>query len=55
MMALVVKNTGVNAGDIKGSGLTFGKTPWGRAWEPTPIFLPGESHGQRGLVSNNSP
>ena len=20
------------------------------AWEPTPIFLPGESHGQRSLV-----
>ena len=21
-----------------------------RAWQPTPVFLPGESHGQRGLV-----
>ena len=20
------------------------------AWQPTPVFLPGESHGQRGLV-----
>ena len=20
-----------------------GKIPWGRAWQPTPIFLPGES------------
>ena len=26
-----------------------GKTPW-RAWQPTPVFLPGESHGQRSLV-----
>ena len=26
------------------------KTPWRRAWQPTPIFLPGESHGQRSLV-----
>ena len=26
------------------------KTPWRRAWQPTPGFLPGESHGQRGLV-----
>ena len=23
--------------------------PWRRAWQPTPIFLPGESHGQRSL------
>ena len=27
-----------------------GKIPWRRAWKPTPIFLPGESHGQRSLV-----
>ena len=27
-----------------------GKTPWGREWEPTPVFLPGESHGQRSLA-----
>ena len=26
------------------------KIPWGRAWQPTPAFLPGESHGQRSLV-----
>ena len=25
------------------------KIPWGRAWHPTPVFLPGESHGQRNL------
>ena len=24
-----------------------GKIPWRRAWQPTPLFLPGESHGQR--------
>ena len=24
--------------------------PWRRKWQPTPLFLPGESHGQRGLV-----
>ena len=23
---------------------------WSRKWQPTPIFLPGESHGQRSLV-----
>jgi len=27
-----------------------GKIPWRRAWQPTPVFLPGESHGQRHLV-----
>ena len=24
------------------------KMPWRRAWQPTPVFLPGESHGQKG-------
>ena len=27
-----------------------GKILWRRAWQPTPVFLPGESHGQRRLV-----
>ena len=26
------------------------KIPWRRAWQPTPVFLPEESHGQRSLV-----
>ena len=26
------------------------KIPWRRAWQPTPVFLPGEAHGQRSLV-----
>ena len=26
-----------------------GKIPWRRAWLPTPVFLPGKSHGQRSL------
>ena len=25
------------------------KTPWRRTWQPTPVFLPGESHGQGSL------
>ena len=25
------------------------KIPWRRVWQPTPVFLPGESHGRRGL------
>ena len=27
-----------------------GEMPWRRAWQPTPVFLHGESHGQRSLV-----
>ena len=26
------------------------KIPWRRSWQPTPVFMPGESHGQRSLV-----
>ena len=26
------------------------KIPWRRAWPPTPVFLPGEPHGQRSLA-----
>ena len=26
------------------------KIPWRRKWQPTPVFLPGESHGQRSLA-----
>ena len=26
-----------------------GKIPWRRKWQPTPVFLPGKFHGQRGL------
>ena len=33
-------------GSIPGSG----RFPWRRKWQPTPVFLPGESHGQRSLV-----
>ena len=29
---------------------SVGKIPWRREWLPTPVFLPGESHGQRSLV-----
>ena len=27
-----------------------GKIPWRKAWQPTPVFLPGKSHGQRSLA-----
>ena len=28
----------------------LGKMPWRRTWQPTRVFLPGESHGQRSLA-----
>ena len=28
--------------------------PWRREWQPSPVFLPGESHGQRSLVDYSS-
>ena len=41
----VVKNPPANAGD--GFDLWVGKIPWRRKWQPTPLFWPGKSHGQR--------
>ena len=28
----------------------MGKSPWRRKWQPKPVFLPGEFHGERNLV-----
>ena len=33
-----------------GFNLWAGKIPWRRKWQPTPVFLHGESHGQRSLA-----
>ena len=30
-----------------------GKNPWRRAWQPTPVFLPEESYGERSLAGYN--
>ena len=30
-----------------------GKIPWRRSWQPMPVFLPGESHGERSLVGHS--
>ena len=41
----------INAGDIRDVGSSIsGRSPWRRTWQPTPVFLPGESRGQRSLV-----
>ena len=51
MVVLVVKNLPVNAGDVTcGFDPGVGKIPWRRAWHPSPVFLPGEPHGQRSLA-----
>ena len=31
-----------------------GKIPWNRNWQPTPVFTPGESHGQKNLAGYSS-
>ena len=50
-VVLVVKNQPANAGDTRDASLIPGlEDPWRRGWEPTPVFLPGGSHGQRHLV-----
>ena len=33
-----------------GFSLWVGKSPWRREWQPTPVFLPGEFHGQGSLA-----
>ena len=49
---LVIRNLTANAGDVRDAGLFpgSGRFPWRRAGQPTPVFLPGESHGQRSLA-----
>ena len=42
LVAQMVKNPGFNP--------WVGKIPWRRKWQPAPVFLPGESHGQRSLA-----
>ena len=41
----MVKSLPANAGDVRNVGSIpgQGKIPWRRAWQPTPVFLIGES------------
>ena len=34
----------------RGFNPSVGKIPWRKKWQPTPVFLPGVSHGQRSLA-----
>jgi len=51
-VVLRVKNPPVNAGRLKRHRFDpwVRKIPWKRALQPTTVFLPGESHGQRSLA-----
>ena len=40
--SLVAQISACNDGDL-GSVPGLGRFPWRRAWQPTPVFLPGES------------
>ena len=44
----VGKESVCNVGDL-GSIPGLRRSPCWRKWQPTPVFLPGESHGQRSL------
>ena len=53
LVARVVKVSAYNVGDpslIPG----LGRFPWTGKWQPTPVLLPGKSHGWRSLQSMGS-
>ena len=47
------KASACNAGD-PGSIPGLGRFPWRRKWQPTPVFMPGKSHGWRSPVGYSS-
>ena len=50
-MALVMKNPLAKTEDMRQEFDPWvAKIPWRKAWQPSPVFLPGEHHGQRSLV-----
>ena len=51
----MVKNPSASAGDIRDAGSIpgSGRFPWRRAWQATPGFMPGESHGHWSLVGDS--
>ena len=46
------KESAYSAGDLFNHWVR--KIPWRREWQLTPVFLPGESHGQRSLEGYSS-
>jgi len=55
-VALGVENPPANAGDIRDLGFDpwVWNIPWRREQQPTLVFLPGESLGQRSLAGYGS-
>ena len=51
-VVLVVRNLPTNPDRHKRYGYNawVGEIPWRRVQQPTPVFLQGESHGQRSLA-----
>ena len=50
LMAQLVKNLSAMQETSVQSGVWVGKIPWWREWQPTPVLLPGGSHGKRSLA-----
>ena len=48
LVAHMVKN--LPAVQRPGFDSWVGKIPWGREWQPTPVFLPGDPPGQRSHI-----
>ena len=51
MVGSVVKDLPANAGDLRDGGFDswVRKIPWRRKWQPTPVFLPAKTQGQRSM------
>ena len=52
-MVQMIKKSACNAGDL-GLIPVLGRLSWRREWQPTPVFLPGEFHGERSLAGYSS-
>jgi len=44
---MVKKRPGMQETQVQSLGW---EDPWRRKWQPTPVFVPGEFHRQRGLM-----
>ena len=51
-MGFPCSSVGKESAAMQETGFDFWvrKIPWRRKWQPIPLFLPGESHGQRSLA-----
>ena len=50
LVAQTVKSSAYNMGDPGSIPVLNQKIPWRRQWQPTPVLLPGKSHGRRSLL-----